>query len=88
MSLDDEVRSRGELDRVRYMREQGLHDRSKLSIRQRAELAEVERELQKELDTGYPASRRDRKKANKEAHRERKRKKNRGSKSSEQPSGR
>lgn len=86
MSLDDEVRSRGELDRVRYMREQGLHDRSKLTHRQRVELAEVEKQLQEELDTGYHASRRDRKNARKAEHR--KRKKNRGSKSSEQPSGR
>lgn len=88
MSLDDEIRAQAEDDRIKYMREHGLHDRSKLSVRQSAELAELEEELEKEIDTGYHASRRDRKKAKKEAYRKRVRTKNRDHKSPERPNGR
>lgn len=83
MSLDDEIRREGELNRAKQLREKGQRDTTNLSVRQAAELEDLTKQ---QFDLGYHASRRDRKNARKAEHR--KRKKNRGSKSSEQPSGR
>lgn len=85
MSLDDEIRREGELNRAKQLREKGRRDTTNLSVRQAAELEDLTKE---QFDLGYHASRRDRKNARKAEIRQRKLKKNRGSKSSKQSSGR